>query len=309
MILCATLNPCVDKTIYVDSLKRDVIQTASRVTITVGGKANNVARVLSAFGHEAVALNFLGGETGRLCERILKEEDRVTTETVWTRNPTREIITIYEAELNRHTDIKEPSALIYPAERDEYIERFAALLPRARWVSYGGSAPCPCVDDVPAVLARMARVAGVPFILDTYGTALAVAIDERPFMIKPNIAEAQMLFGERIEGLDGAVNALERLSSKAELVVLSLGEDGFLTSYKGRRYRVHSPQVLTRDAVGSGDALVAAVIAGISEKMAFSETLALAAAAGAANAASVMACRISRADVEALMAKASVEVL
>ena len=55
MIVCVNLNPCVDKTLYLGEIERDVIQTAQRMTVTVGGKANNVARVLSAFGHSATA--------------------------------------------------------------------------------------------------------------------------------------------------------------------------------------------------------------------------------------------------------------
>ena len=46
MILCVNLNPCVDKTLYLERIKPNVIQSASAVTVTVGGKANNVARVL-----------------------------------------------------------------------------------------------------------------------------------------------------------------------------------------------------------------------------------------------------------------------
>ena len=99
----------MDKTLFVDRIRPDVIQTAARMTMTVGGKANNVARVLKAYGRFPVAMNFLGGETGRLCERLLREEDGVATETVWTAAATREIITIHETERNAHTDIKEPS--------------------------------------------------------------------------------------------------------------------------------------------------------------------------------------------------------
>jgi len=307
VILCVNLNPCVDKTLYVDRLYPNAIQAASRVTITVGGKANNVARVLSAYGRDAVAMNFFGGETGRLCERLLAEDDHLPTETVWTKNATREIVTLYETELNRHTDIKEPSPIILPPERDEFLEKYEKRLKSAEWVVFGGSAPCPCVDELPARLARLAAAAGTPFVLDTSGTALALGLEEYPFMVKPNRAEAQALFTYPIEDDATALAALDHLSEKAELAVLSLGEEGFLASYRSARYRVRSPKVDAVNAVGSGDALVALIVMGIMDKKPFEETLARGAAAAAANAASVLACKMRPEDVALLVPLARVD--
>jgi len=309
MILCVNLNPCVDKTLWLERLRMETIQTAGRVTITVGGKANNVARVLGAFGRRAVAMNFFGGETGRLCERLLQEDDGLAAETVWTKSPTREIITIYEVETKRHTDVKEPSPVILPGERDAFIERYEAVLPSAEWVVFGGSAPCPCVDDLPAILCRMAVKRGIPFVLDTSGTALALAIEERPFMAKPNRAEAEALLGYPLVDARHELAALDHFSEKAALALLSLGDKGFLAAYEGARYRVRPPKVEAINSVGSGDALVAAVIMGLVDKMPFEKTLAFAAAAAAANAASPLACKIKPADVSPLIGAAIVEPL
>lgn len=309
MILCVNLNPCVDKTLFIDELQRDTIQTATTMTLTVGGKANNVARVLSAFGHDAAAMNFFGGETGRLCERLLVEEDHVRAETVWTEAPTREIITVYEQGPNRHTDIKEPSPVISVAEREEFIERYTSLVADAEMVSYGGSAPSASVDDLPATLCRLAVARGVPFILDTYGKAFTAALAERPFMVKPNAAEAGPFLGFEVTDEAAQAAALERLAEKAPLAVLSLGAEGFLAAHGRHRWRVRSPQVRTVNSVGSGDALVAGIIMGLRDGRPMEETLALAAAAGAANAASPLACRIGPADVEGLLGRAVVESL
>ncbi len=307
MILCVNLNPCVDKTLYLDRLRPDVIQSASRVTITVGGKANNVARVLKAYGRDVVAMNFLGRETGLLCERLLREDDRLATETVWHRAATREIITIHEEARRSHTDIKEPSPPITPAERAEFAERYAARLADADMVAFGGSAPSPSVDSLPAELVRLARERGVRLVLDTSSRALALGLDERPFMVKPNRAEAEALLGRPIESMKDAELAAEALAAKADFAVLSLGEEGFLASYEGRTYRVHAPAVETVNAVGSGDALVAGVIMGVLDRWPIERTLSLAAAAASANAASPLACRIVPLDVEPLVAKVVVE--
>jgi tagatose 6-phosphate kinase len=309
LILCVNLNPCVDKTLYLERIRPNAIQAASSMTVTVGGKANNVARVLKAYGRNAVAMNFFGRETGELCERLLREDDHLAVETVWTKAPTREIITIYETALQQHTDIKEPSPEITPAEREEFVHRYSALLRSAEMVSFGGSAPSKSVDTLPAELARLARQHKVPFVLDTSGKALELGLDERPWLVKPNRAEAEALFGKEIKGISDAVRAVKLLAARSDIAILSLGETGFVAAYKGRYYAVAAPKVDTVNAVGSGDALVAGVIMGVLDRWPFADTLALAAAAASANAASPLACKIRPGDVEPLKAYARVEVL
>jgi len=309
LILCVNLNPCVDKTLYLERIKPNVIQSASAMTVTVGGKGNNVARVLKAYGREAVAMNFFGGETGQLCDRLLREDDALRTETVWTKAPTREIITLYETALQQHTDIKEPSPQILPEEREEFLRRYEALLPSTEMVSFGGSAPSASVDDLPVELLRMANARSVPFVLDTSGKPLALGLAERPFMVKPNRAEAEALFRREIRTFAETMRALEELAAKATIAVISLGETGFVAAYEGRAYAVSAPKVDTVNAVGSGDALVAGVIMGVLDKRPFEETLTLAAAAASANAASALACKIAPSNVEPLKPYAKIQLL
>lgn len=309
MILCVTLNPCVDKTLYLDRIRPDEIQTASKLAITVGGKANNVARVLAAYGRDTVAMNVFGGETGHLCERLLREEDRLRTETVWTAAHTREIFTIYETDFGRHTDIKEPSAEMLPGERAEFVERFRALLPKTEMVSFGGSAPSEATQDLPAELLEIANEMKVPFVLDTYGEALALGIRKRPFMVKPNRVEAEGLLNRDLNEFDDSVGALAELANKADIAVLSLGEQGFLAAHEAVTYFVRAPKVEAANSVGSGDALVAGILIGVSGGGDFQDTLRLAAAAAAASAASPLACRIAPKDVEPYIGKVNVDVL
>ena len=125
-------------------------------------------------------MNFFGRETGQLCDRLLREEDHLAVETVWTKAPTREIITLYETALQNHTDIKEPSPEITPDERDELVHRYAALLPSAEMVSFGGSAPSKSVDDAAGGTCAPRGSAQVPFVLDTSGKALALGPRRAP---------------------------------------------------------------------------------------------------------------------------------
>ena len=50
MILCVTLNPCLDKTLTVPAWKPGDLVRGSAVREVVGGKGNNVARALKGWG-------------------------------------------------------------------------------------------------------------------------------------------------------------------------------------------------------------------------------------------------------------------
>ncbi len=73
MILTVTLNPCIDTTYTVKRLRARQLVRTSRVETTTGGKGMNTARVLKTLGAPVKALALVGGETGTLYERLVKE--------------------------------------------------------------------------------------------------------------------------------------------------------------------------------------------------------------------------------------------
>ena len=104
MILCVTLNPCLDKTLKVPALAATVGGTDVREV--VGGKGNNVARALSRLGRTARPVTFLGGPVGQHCAQLLCRDDRLHALAVATEGPTREILTV----LTQVTTIKRRSS-------------------------------------------------------------------------------------------------------------------------------------------------------------------------------------------------------
>ena len=61
MILCVTLNPCLDKTLTVPAWQPGDSVRGRAVREVVGGKGNNVARALTRLGRPARPVTFLGG--------------------------------------------------------------------------------------------------------------------------------------------------------------------------------------------------------------------------------------------------------
>ena len=72
MIYTVTLNPAVDKTVYVDNFAIDAVNRASEVRQDAGGKGINVSKTIHELGGESTAIAFLGGATGIFIQEALQ---------------------------------------------------------------------------------------------------------------------------------------------------------------------------------------------------------------------------------------------
>jgi ribokinase len=98
-----------------------------------------------------------------------------------------------------------------------------------------------------------------------------------------NEHEATFLLGERVEGVDGALDAAPRLLSLGPAsVVVTLGEDGAVFSGSEAAKHLPAPRVEVVDTTGAGDAFVGALSARLAEDAPLENAVAYAVRAGAA---------------------------
>jgi len=98
-----------------------------------------------------------------------------------------------------------------------------------------------------------------------------------------NEHEAAFLLGEKVEGLDGALDAVpELLSLGPKSVVITLGENGAVFSEGGGTVHHPSPKVEVVDTTGAGDAFVGALAARLADETSLEDAVAYAVRAGAA---------------------------
>src|SRR3954454_18790527 len=94
MILCVTLNPCLDKTLTVPAWQPGDSVRGRAVREVVGGKGNNVARALTRLGRSARPATFLGGPVGSHCEGLLRRDDGLEPLVSPVASDTRVILTV-----------------------------------------------------------------------------------------------------------------------------------------------------------------------------------------------------------------------
>jgi tagatose 6-phosphate kinase len=308
MVLTVTLNACVDKAIFISRMKKGKFNNGTWWHDVGGGKGANAARMLHRLGVPVRPLIILGGRSGQRVADLLREEDGMDPIVVWTKAPTRTIVTIREEEPRINTAFVERSPDVTKEEVVRLMREYEKAIKRVRIVTFGGSAPCRILESTYAKMIRLARARGILTILDSRDGAFRRGIPARPFMVKPNVVETESLLGRKLESEDQIWEAIEWYRSKGiEAVVLSMGRKGALVSWGDAKWRARSPRVRTINPVGSGDCLVGGIAAGLCWGWEPAECVRLGIASGAANAAVWDPAYVTKKQVEALLDKVRLE--
>ena len=307
MILTVTPNPCVDKTLFIDALRPGEKIRAPRYTCIAGGKGCNVSRAVKIMGGDTIAMPMVGGATGRHVVDMLEEQDQIPCAPVWVGAMTRTITTVLEESVHRQTALFEPGSAITESEYQGFIATFKTMLPGASLITFNGSAPDPRLDTLYYDLITLAREYEIRCVVDAYGTIFERALDARPYMVKPNVEEAEQLFGRSLRTRKAQWEAVDALLERgAQLVVLSLGAEGALVASNKRRFHATPPTIDEVNPVGSGDALVAGFALGIRKDMDLEAMTRFGVAMGTANAMSWDIGTFSKEQVQTLIPQVTI---
>jgi tagatose 6-phosphate kinase len=299
VILCLCPSPAIDVTYQVAALEVGGTTRVRHVAHRPGGKAVNVARVLTTLGEPAVVLAPIGGDSGKRFQTDLTALG-VRTETVHSGHPTRRTVTVVEAANGRASVLTEPSRVDC---WNALVDRFSELLPDAAAVVLSGSLP----EGAGSLteLVRAGRVAGIPVVVDTSGAALADALAGRPAVVKPNAHELAELTGEP----DALTAAKEVAARHHTPVVASLGSDGVIAIDGPDAWRARPARPLKGNPTGAGDALVAGLARGLAQGAALPDVLGDAVALSAAAVVQPYAGEVDLAEVDRQRAGVRIEQL
>ena len=150
MILCVTLNPCLDKTLTVPSWRPGDLVRGLAVREVVGGKGNNVARALTRLGRTARPMTLLGGPTGHRCEELLRRDDGLDPIIVPTRSETRVILTVLTMSTTDQTAFFDPDPAMTSEEAEALVGRVEQELaqPGIAALTLSGSSPSSATHGV-----------------------------------------------------------------------------------------------------------------------------------------------------------------
>jgi 1-phosphofructokinase family hexose kinase len=277
------MNAAIDRTLTVPNFQLGHRHRASQGLTLAGGKGINVARALKRLNYPVVATGLAGGRTGtRIVEELTGEA--ILNDFVRIADESRTSTAVVDPTGNTYTEINEWGPQVEPDELAILLEKIQYLSRGADAVVFAGSLPRGMEEDFYAETIRDLNRRGVRSVLDSEGEPLRLGVEAEPFLVSPNQQEAESLVGQEFHEQDDFVMALDAVAEMGARNVLITQESGSFAllreERKPRRLHASAPRVEPVSAVGAGDVLLAAFLAGRLEGRPADDALRLAVAAG-----------------------------
>ncbi len=230
MIITLTPNPSVDRILVVNRLRFNEKLRANPAQLNWEGKGLNASQGLNLLGQPSLALGWVGGGAGKTLEDGLNSIG-IKTDFVWVDGETRTNTVVQEEANDWYMLVNEIGPHIPPGAIEEMIgktDRYAHS--EDLWI-VAGSLPPGVPEDFFANIIRMLKAKGVRVLFDATAEGLTLGVNEVPWLLYPEVTEAERLVGFEIRNFDMAKRAAMRfLQQGIEFVALMLESRGFLLS-------------------------------------------------------------------------------
>ncbi len=266
-ILVVSLNPAIDKIIFLPQLNKGGIHRISseKMLKTAGGKGVNVARMCAQAGANTKSIGFAAGEAGKFIASDV-ESRGVEVDNVWLDGETRTNLNIIDEAAKSETEILEYGPSVTEHEIADFMSRFEISLPNASVVVLSGGVPQGCPVDIYAKLIKLAKSEGIPTILDASGEVLREGVKACPTVVKPNVRELSELAGRELRSEEEIIDSCKALinENNVQTFIVSRGDAGAILIEKNSDgiLRVEKAKPKVQDVVntlGCGDAMVAGI--------------------------------------------------
>jgi 1-phosphofructokinase family hexose kinase len=287
MIVTVTLNAAIDRTLLVPNFQLGQRHRASVGFTSAGGKGINIARAARNLGVPVVATGLAGGRNGTLLVEELTTEG-ILNDFVRIRGESRTSTAVLDPTSNVYTEINEWGPEVADDELDVLREKLSYLGQGADYVVFAGSLPRGVDPGFYRELIRDANKRGLLTVLDSEGEALRLGLEAEPYLVAPNLREAEALVGHEFVDQDDLTTGLDEiaeLGARNVIITLENGCYALLSAERGEevRFRARPPRLEAVSTVGAGDTLLAGFIAARMNDRSREDALRSAVAAGAAS--------------------------
>lgn len=298
MVVTITLNPIVERRFYLHNVVPGSANRAKKEALRAGGKGINVSRQIALFGIANVAVTFIGGDSGKLLRRALKE-DEINFTPIQLKDEIRTGFVSVDETSKSVTSFFPPNPIVTKNEATDFLDKAMKVINNASVVVLAGSSPSPECDYIFPEIIRRANELDKTVILDTYGDHLENCLNASPTMLHINKSEIEKSLYVTLNDEDSYREILQSFYKKGiKLSFITNGSNSFYASKFDFHYRVDVPVVDEFDATGSGDAFVAGLVIGLEKALVFDEFVNLSVSLGALNAKSEKTCAVTPAELE-----------
>ncbi|QHX36616.1 1-phosphofructokinase [Spiroplasma sp. BIUS-1] len=312
MIYTLTLNPAVDHIVLADKkVELGVTNYYSDEYKVVGGKGINAGIILKNLSAEVQAIGIMGEENKEI---FLNKFNEINLNNKFFLNSgsTRVNYKIKHLESKQETELNGMGFQTQKEVLESLVKYLKDNLKENDIVMLTGSVAMGIEKNIYEQIGKLANEKKATLICDATNDLLKNVLNEKPFLIKPNLEEIcstlGIEFNEDItfEETKELIQKLKDLG--AQNVLLSMGSKGSLYFDSNNDiYKVGIAQGKLVNSVGAGDSMLAGFVYGKYKNLSIENTLQYAAASGAATAFNEWLA--SKEEIEKLVSQITVEKL
>ena len=266
MITALALNPSIDMTLSINGFTYGGLNRVGKARRDAGGKGMNVALALRALDCEAECVGFMHTENAELFENKLREHG-AGYDFVYCEGGTRTNIKLRDDATSIITELNQSGRAVTEAELAEMIAMIKKHAARASHIVLSGSVPPGCSAGCYREIMEEIKGTGCKCVLDADGEKLREGLKAKPFLIKPNRYELELLTGRSLTGRADLLAAARKIiSGGVSVVAVSLGGEGALITDGDTALFAPPMKISINSTVGAGDSMVAGLTAAFSRE-------------------------------------------
>lgn len=261
MISVLLLNPCIDRTVFINGFRYGEMNRIADVENIPSGKGTNVTLALNKLGAESALIMF--GTIGEDPVKKRIESFGIKCDKVEVFDSIRINTKINNTEDNVVTEINEKGSKVSGSHIEQIIKLSVENAKKSDYFVLTGSMPEGCKSSLYAEI--MAKIKATSpecrLVLDAEGENFKRALKQKPYIIKPNKYELEMYCRRKLDTIKEIAEEGMKLHHQGiEFVIISMGaQGGMICCNKGCFYAL-TPKIDVLNTVGAGDSMLSAVI-------------------------------------------------
>jgi 1-phosphofructokinase len=306
VLAALTLNPCIDKTIYIDNFVYGGMNRTVESRIDPAGKGINVAMAYRNLGGDVYCTGFNYDEGGRHIADLL-DKSGIRHDFINVNGKLRTNLKIFDLSKRVVTEINESGYPVTEDDLSELLKRITRLKSGVSTFALCGSVPKGVPDSIYAQIISLLKSLSIRCVLDAEGELLCKGSKAQPFLIKPNLDELESVSGIKLQSTSEIIRAARKfIDMGVSIAAVSLGENGALLIDETQVFSAPAIQVEVKGTAGAGDSMIAGFCLAIENSLPADDMLRYGMAAAAASCMNEGTILCKKDDFEALLCKVEV---
>lgn len=261
-IAVLALNPSLDISYEVKQLVNDQRVPSLNTSYEPGGNGINVSQTLSRLDIPVHCSCIIAGHIGEFMLQLLQSELH-DLHYVSVDGESRINTNVMQRSPQGQCEVDGSGPDVPEAVLQEIEESFLKACDRGFGIM-SGSVPPGVPDDIYGRLGKKIAQQGGKAVVDAYDTLLEKSLESKPFLLRVNQYALEMYTRKKLRKLEEVITITRQFQQDHELnhVCVTFSEYGALLLDSNYSYVCTPPKTHVRSTVGSGDALLAGLVAG-----------------------------------------------